>query len=121
MLKAHLRRPVDGVEEARGCEVDVHLRQSPAVLIDRDREDERLAESTEYHSSLGWNELMEGWARYRADEGQLSRSQRLSRLRAAVAGTYLGNLLNRVIRYAESDEFDRVLLEAAKRLVIGGN
>jgi predicted PurR-regulated permease PerM len=72
------------------------------------------------NSSVGWNELKQGWAQYRAEAGQLSRSERMSHLRETVAGTYLGDLLNRVIRYAETDEFDRLLVDAAKRLAVGG-
>lgn len=71
-------------------------------------------------SAVGWRELKDGWSQYRADAATLPRSKRLSNLRAAVSGTYVGDLLNRVIRYSESDEFDRLILDAAKRVAVGG-
>lgn len=84
-------------------------------------EDEGSADSGDSEKSpVGWMELKAGWARYRSDAGQIARSQRLRRLRDTVRGTYLGDLLDRGIRYAESDEFDRLLVDAAKRLAVGG-
>lgn len=71
-------------------------------------------------SVAGWRELIDGWSQYRADAGTLPRSKRLSNLRDAVSGTYVGDLLNRGIRSAESGEFDRLILDAAKRVAVGG-
>ena len=71
-------------------------------------------------SATGWRELKEGWARYRRDAERLSRSERLANLREQISGTYLGDLLDRIIEYTESEEFNKLLVDAAKRVAIGG-
>ena len=70
-------------------------------------------------SPLGWRELKEAWAQYRADR-DLPRSERLARFRNALAGTYAGDFLDRAAAYTKSDEFNRLLLDAARGLAIGG-
>lgn len=71
-------------------------------------------------SATGWRELKEGWAQYRRDAETLSRSERLANLREQMSGTYIGDLLDRIIEYTESEEFNRLLVDAAKRIAIGG-
>jgi len=71
-------------------------------------------------SATGWRELKEGWAQYRRDTEALSRSERLANLRDQVSGTYIGDLLDRIIEYTESEEFNNLLVDAAKRIAIGG-
>ncbi len=71
-------------------------------------------------SATGWRELKEGWAQYRRDAEALSRSERLANLREQMSGTYIGDLLDRIIEYTESEEFNKLLVGAAKRIAIGG-
>lgn len=71
-------------------------------------------------SATGWRELKEGWAQYRRDAETLSRSERLANLRERISGTYVGDLLERIIEYTKSEEFNKLLVDAAKRIAIGG-
>ena len=68
---------------------------------------------------LGWRELKESWASYRSDVDK-PRPARLAELAQKVEGTYIGDLIGRIQRYAQSDEFNQLLLDTAKRLAIGG-
>ena len=68
---------------------------------------------------LGWRELKESWASYRSDVDK-PRPARLAELAKKVEGTYIGDLIGRIQRYAQSDEFNQLLLDTAKRLAIGG-
>ena len=71
-------------------------------------------------STLGWRELRDGWEEYRRDTESLSRRDRLHRLRESVAGTYVGELIDKAVAYTKSDEFSTLLVNAAKRVAIGG-
>lgn len=71
-------------------------------------------------STLGWQELLHAWEKYRADAEAFSRSQRIREFRHMVDGTLIGNLLQATITYVQSDEFRKLMLEAVKRLAIGG-
>lgn len=71
-------------------------------------------------SDFGWVELKAGWERYRADADEKSRAQRLAELRHSLSGTYLGDGLDRAIAYTKSDEFNQFLVDAAKRVAMGG-
>ena len=71
-------------------------------------------------STLGWRELREGWAEYRGDTETASRRERLHRLRERVAGTYVGELIDKAVAYTKSDEFSALLVNAATRVAIGG-
>lgn len=81
--------------------------------------DENAEGATSPKSVIGYQELMKGWSAYRqsADE---PRRQRLATLYEAVQGTYIGDFVGRAIRYAQTEEFDELLLSTAKRLAIGG-
>ncbi|UCC31044.1 MAG: AI-2E family transporter [Phycisphaerales bacterium] len=71
-------------------------------------------------SATGWRELKEGWTQYRREAETLSRSERLANLREQISGTYIGDLLDRIIEYTKSEEFNKLLVDAAKRIAIGG-
>ncbi len=71
-------------------------------------------------SDLGLRELESAWRQYREDADRLPRSQRLARLREGISGTYVGELLERVLLYTQSEEFNKLLLRAVKGLAIGG-
>jgi len=97
------------------------LRNDLAISI---RADEPSAEATTdastAKSETGWRELQSAWAQYRKDAGVLPRSERLAQLRAAVAGTYIGDFVDSAVEYTKSDEFRALLLNAAKRVAMGG-
>jgi predicted PurR-regulated permease PerM len=71
-------------------------------------------------STFGWEEFEAGWEQYRADARKKSRAQRLSELRQRLAGTYLGDMLDRAVSYTKTDEFNQFVVDAAKQLAMGG-
>lgn len=71
-------------------------------------------------SELGWRELKDAWAQFRQDAKQKPRSERLRRLRDAIDGTYVGDLLEKLVAYTDSAEFNQLLIDTAKKLAIGG-
>lgn len=71
-------------------------------------------------SSLGWSELKDGWAQYRARAEDVPRAERLRDLRRAVAGTYAGDLIEKAVSFTRSDEFNALLIEFARRAAISG-
>lgn len=71
-------------------------------------------------SATGWSELKDGWAKYRSDADDLERSERLANLREAVSGTYVGDLLDRAVQYTESEQFNQLIVDSARRLALGG-
>ncbi|HNQ22576.1 MAG TPA: AI-2E family transporter [Phycisphaerae bacterium] len=71
-------------------------------------------------TTLGWNELMLGWKRYRAASPDLTRSERLQLLLEPVAGTYVGSLIAEGRDFMQSEEFRVWLLQLAKRVAAGG-
>lgn len=80
----------------------------------------READTAGVKSATGWRELNEGWRQYRRDADDLLRSERLARLRERLAGTYIGEFLDRAVEYTRSDEFNKLLMEAAKSIAVGG-
>lgn len=78
------------------------------------------AEDDEPKTAIGWNELMEGWSKFREDEDEEPRGKRLAELHAAVDGTYIGEAWESARRYLSSDEFNKVLVDLAKRAAAGG-
>lgn len=88
---------------------------APAAAAERGAEDVPAVKS-----EFGWRELSEGWAEYRRDADTLPRSERFAKLREAVSGTYIGDVLDRAIKYTGSDEFNRILVDAAKSVIVGG-
>lgn len=76
--------------------------------------------TVELKSVVGWRELMEGWRLYHEVEGPMLRSERFALLRERIAGTYIGELLDAALRYVNSEEFTKKLLDMTGRLVRGG-
>lgn len=70
-------------------------------------------------SSLGLAELERAFVEYRTDQSG-TRAERLGRLFDAVDGTYVGGFLVRARKYVKSEAFDTFLVDAAKKLVVGG-
>jgi len=71
-------------------------------------------------TTFGWTELEEGWAEFRRDAEKVSRAERLQRLREKIAGTYLGGVFEQAVTFTGTDEFKNMLVDAARRLAIGG-
>jgi len=71
-------------------------------------------------TSLGWRELVEGWAAYRRDADTMPRSERLRRLRGNIEGTYIGDAVGHIVDYTRTEKFSELLVESAKQLLIGG-
>lgn len=72
-------------------------------------------------STLGWRELEEGWREYRRTADELpNRADRLALLIERVSGTYIGTLLEGAIEYTDSTAFRQLVVEAAKRIAVGG-
>ena len=68
---------------------------------------------------LGFVELSQAWTKYR-EKPDRPRHERLAELQHAIEGTHIGDLVGRTRRYVASPEFDQFLLDAAKRLALGG-
>lgn len=98
--------PIAEAASAPGLPAEAALEVTPAALVEK--------------TATGWRELTEGWTQYRRDADTLSRRERLSRLRATVTGTYIGQLLESAVDYAKSEEFRGLLIEGARRVVAGG-
>ncbi len=73
----------------------------------------------EEKSALGLTELKRAFVQYRTDPTG-SRAERLSRLFEAVEGTTVGEFLVRARKYVKSEAFDTFLIDAAKKLAVGG-
>lgn len=71
-------------------------------------------------STLGWSELQLAWDTYRKGAGTVPRAQRLTEFRMSLSGTYLGDLLDELVRYTRSEEFRDFLLNLAKSVAVGG-
>jgi predicted PurR-regulated permease PerM len=93
---------------------------TPSASSSAGGEDQTRPEGDEAKSVVGWRELRQGWAEFRAQADRLDRSQRFVLLRNRLEGTYLGDLLDAGIRYVNSEDFRLFLISAGKRLVAGG-
>jgi predicted PurR-regulated permease PerM len=71
-------------------------------------------------SSIGWQELTEGWSEYRRDAGEQTSRERFRELRLKLAGTYIGSALEEIIRYFKSGEARAMLFSLAQQLAAGG-
>lgn len=71
-------------------------------------------------STLGWSEMQRAWDAYRGGAGTIPRAQRLTEFRKALTGTYLGDLLDELVRYSRSEEFREFLVNLAKNVAVGG-
>jgi len=90
------------------------------AALGEERGDDRPRGAGEAKTTFGWQELKTGWERYRAEAGAKPRAQRLAELREGISGTYIGGLLDRAVAYVKSEEFNQFLVDAAKRVAIGG-
>ncbi|MGB2985458.1 MAG: AI-2E family transporter [Phycisphaerae bacterium] len=112
------RDAVEKLREDLASSVRVGVRSEERSFVVPDAAD--ADQTGAVKSEFGWRELKEGWARYRQDADELSRPDRFARLREEVSGTYIGDVLDKVFQYTESEEFSKLLIDAAKRLAIGG-
>lgn len=72
-------------------------------------------------SGLGFAELLTAWSEFNQNAGKLTRAQRFSDLRNAVAGTYLGDALNDTIVHVRSEDFRAQMASVvAEKLYAGG-
>lgn len=71
-------------------------------------------------STIGWQELSEGWTEYRRDAGVQTTRERVRELRARLAGTYIGSGLEETIRWFRSGEARQMAFSLAKQLAAGG-
>ncbi|MBX3393901.1 MAG: AI-2E family transporter [Phycisphaerae bacterium] len=71
-------------------------------------------------STLGLQELWEGWADYLNDAESQPRSVRLERLLAHVEGTPVGTVLADAMEFVKTTEFRSLVLDLASRLAVGG-
>jgi len=93
---------------------------APAIDPPPSTQDVKADVDRSARSDVGWHELKEGWLEYRKDADRLPRSQRFTRLRENLSGTYLGGLLDRTVVYIQSEEFSQLVVRTAKRLAVGG-
>lgn len=95
-------------------------RPEPGTEIADSPEDGEPSENDEPKTAIGWNELMEGWSKFRENEDEKPRGQRLAELHRAVEGTYIGSAWESMRRYLSSDEFNKIVLDLAKRAAASG-
>ncbi len=88
--------------------------------VSREPEETETAVDLSSKTTLGWRELLEGWEDYRRDAPVQSRRERIAELRDGLSGTYVGQGVDALITYAQSDEFRGFLVNAAKKLAAGG-
>ena len=80
----------------------------------------QAGQATSTKSATGLRELLKAWERFRGDPESRPRAERLNQLFDEVSGTYAGDLLDGLRRYAQSDEFQQLLVDGVKRLAVGG-
>ncbi len=71
-------------------------------------------------STLGWQELTDGWAEYRRDAAEQTSRERFRELRLRLTGTYVGSALEEIIRYFKSGEARQIVFSIARELAAGG-
>jgi predicted PurR-regulated permease PerM len=71
-------------------------------------------------STLGWQELTEGWAEYRRDAAEQPSRERFRELRLKLTGTYIGSALEATIRYFKSGEARDMVFSVVRQLAAGG-
>lgn len=74
-------------------------------------------------STLGWQEILDAWEKYRLDaeaSPPVPRALRIREFRKSLEGTIAGNVLQATISYVQSEEFRRLVVEAVKTLAVGG-
>lgn len=68
-------------------------------------------------SRWGWAELRHAWPEFlRRPEDP----DRFATLHDAVAGTYVGDIWDAAVGYTQTEEFDKLVVDLARRLAIGG-
>jgi len=94
---------------------------SPSPAVPAASEPNGDQADTPPRSSTGWAELQAAWVQYRLSaNGELTRKQRLEQLRLAVRGTYIGDMLEHLITYTQTERFNEMLVDLGKRLARGG-
>ncbi len=71
-------------------------------------------------STIGWQELTEGWAEYRRDAAEQTSRERFRELRIKLTGTYIGSALEETIHYFKSGEARQMVFSVARELAAGG-
>jgi predicted PurR-regulated permease PerM len=99
---------------------DAASQKAPADTAPSETTDVTADKEAPATSALGWSELTEAWKEYRRDAGTQSRRERFAELRQKVADTYIGRALEEAIVYVRSNDFRDLLVNTAKRLVVGG-
>lgn len=71
-------------------------------------------------STTGLPELHQAWERFQSEAHAQPRSQRFAGFREDVEGTFVGDLLEAFLRYVNSEDFSKHVLQAARRLAESG-
>lgn len=71
-------------------------------------------------TALGWRELTNAWRQYRQNAGETPRAERLRTFRKALAGTYVGGVIDSLLQYLRSEDFRALAAEGLKRIAVGG-
>ncbi len=101
--------------------IDAAVADGEAALAEGvpDKQSDGEAEA-EAKSAFGWRELMDGLSQYRADADTVPRSTRLTDLGRRIQGTLIGAGYESMRQFVQSDEFNKLLLDTATHLAIGG-
>ena len=75
---------------------------------------------TQPRSTIGWKELMEGWGEYRRESGLETTRERFRKLRARIAGTYIGSAIEETVRWIRSGEAREMAFSIVQKLAAGG-
>lgn len=92
----------------------------PEAHADSRPETETDREEREGKTRLGWVELREAWGDFRADAGTQSRAERFREFRDELAGTYIGDMIERAVAFVRSEDFNRLLLDIARQAAVSG-
>jgi predicted PurR-regulated permease PerM len=71
-------------------------------------------------STLGVKELREALYEIRTAEQNLTKPERLAHIQKKVAGTYVGAAMDAIADYMESPEYNKLRIDLAKRIGMGG-
>ncbi|MEK6674066.1 MAG: AI-2E family transporter [Planctomycetota bacterium] len=70
-------------------------------------------------TALGYRELQRGWREFQA-QSRLPRAERIAQLAEEVHGTYVGDLLDAILKYVNSEDFGNLVVNATASLAKGG-
>jgi predicted PurR-regulated permease PerM len=82
-------------------------------------ENDEAESAPETKTKLGYREMVQGWRAYR-DAPDRPREERFAELLVSVEGTYIGQAVQRLVAWVQSEEFDAWVVDAAKQVVRGG-